>query len=422
MMEERREHGEQRFETLQLHAGQSPDPTTKACAVPVYATAGYTFNSSAHGARLFGLAEPGNTYSRYTNPTVEVFEKRMTALEGGIAAVAASSGQAAQFMALAALCRAGDNIISSSCLYGGTYNQFKVFLPRLGITTRWVASEDDPGEFAKFIDENTKAIYVEAIGNPSYSVADFRAIADVAHQAGVPLVVDNTFGAGGYFCRPIDYGADIVIHSATKWIGGHGTTIGGVVVDSGKFDWTTKDAQRRFPEMTQPSEGYNGLRFYDQFGPLAYTMRLRVEILKDFGPCLSPWAAQQLLIGLETLSLRCNRHAENAMKLATWLQHHERCAWVSYPGLPSHKTHNLAKKYMKNGFGGMLCFGLRPATSKSAGESGSEVVDGFKLISNLANVGDAKTLAIHPWTTTHEQLTAEEKAEAGVTEVGLSAV
>lgn len=298
----------QRFETLQLHAGQSPDPVTKACAVPIYSTASFTFNDSAHGARLFALSEPGNTYSRYINPTVEVFEKRIAALEGGIAALASASGQSAQFMTLAALCRAGDNIVSSSCLYGGTYNQFKVFLPRFGITTRWVENTEDPEAFAKLIDKKTKAIYLEAIGNPSFNVADFRAIADVAHRAGVLLIVDNTFGAGGFFCRPIDHGADIVIHSATKWIGGHGTTIGGIVVDSGTFDWGSDDARSRYPEMTQPSDGYNGpsdgyngLRFFDTFGPLAFIMRLRVEILKDFGPCMSPWAAQQLLLGTETL-------------------------------------------------------------------------------------------------------------------------
>ncbi|KAK4610754.1 Homocysteine synthase [Fulvia fulva] len=405
----------QKFETLQLHAGRTPDPVTRSCAVPIYATASYVFNSSAHGARLFSLDEPGNIYSRIQNPTVDVFEKRMAALEGGIAAVASASGQSAQFMALAALCKAGDNIVSSSCLYGGTYNQFKVFLPRLGITTRWVDGEEDPEAYRRHVDHRTKAIYVEAIGNPSYGVADFRAIADIAHEAGVPLIVDNTFGAGGYFCRPIEHGADIVIHSATKWIGGHGTTIGGIVIDSGNFDWSTNDARRRFPEMTEPSEGYNGLRFYDHCGQFCFTERLRVEILRDFGPCLSPWAAQQLLLGIETLSLRCERHAENAMAVAKWLETHEQVAWVSYPGLRSHRTHALALKYMPRGFGGMLCFGLKP-TTKPASELGSEVVDGFRLISNLANVGDAKTLAIHPWTTTHEQLTHEERIKAGVTE------
>lgn len=407
----------QKFETLQLHAGYTPDPITKSCAVPIYSTASYTFNSSDHGARLFGLAEPGNIYSRITNPTVDVFEQRMATLEGGKAAVAASSGQAAQFMALAALCSAGDNIIASSCLYGGTYNQFKVFLPRLGVTTKWVDGEEDAEKFDQLIDSKTKAIYVEAIGNPSYGVADFRAIADIAHKAGVPFIVDNTFGAGGFFCKPIDHGADIVIHSATKWIGGHGTTIGGIVIDAGRFDWGSPDARRRFPEMTQPSEGYNGLRFFDMFRCLAFSVRLRVEILRDFGPCLSPWAAQQLLLGIETLSLRCERHASNAMRLAKWLERHDQVAWVSYPGLPSHKTHLVAKRYMPRGFGGMLCFGLKPG-SRPARELGSQVVDGFKLISNLANVGDAKTLAIHPWTTTHDQLTEEEKIKAGVTEVG----
>lgn len=389
---------------------------TKSRAVPIYATASYTFNDSAHGARLFGLHEPGNIYSRIMNPTVDVFEKRMAALEGGAAAVAAASGQSAQFMALAALCCAGDNIVSSSCLYGGTYNQFKVFLPRFGITTKFV-NGDDPKDFERLIDERTKAVYVEAIGNPRYSVADFQAIARIAHKAGVPFVVDNTFGAGGFFCRPIDHGADIVVHSATKWIGGHGTTIGGVVIDAGKFDWGSPGARVRFPEMTQPSAGYHGLKFFDHFGHLTFSVRLRVEILRDFGPALNPFAAQQLLLGIESLSLRCERHAENALKLASWLDRNDHVAWVSYPGLPSHASHTLAKRYLQRGFGGMLCFGMKAVGSRAASAVGSEVVDGFKLISNLANVGDAKTLAIHPWTTTHEQLTDQEKARSGVTEV-----
>ncbi|KAK3680956.1 Homocysteine/cysteine synthase [Vermiconidia calcicola] len=399
-----------KFETLQLHAGAEPDPHTKSRAVPIYATTSFVFNDSAHGARLFGLKEFGNIYSRIMNPTVDVFEKRIAALEGGVAALAASSGQSAQFMAIAALAGTGDNIVSTSNLYGGTYNQFKVFMPRLGIHTKFV-SGDDPDEFKKLIDEKTKAVYVETIGNPRYNVPDFEKIVKVAHDAGVPVMVDNTFGAGGYFCRPIDHGADIVVHSATKWIGGHGTTIGGVVVDSGKFDWGTPEARKRFPQMTEPSDGYHGLKFYDAFGPITFIIRLRVEILRDLGSALNPFAAQQLLLGVETLSLRCERHASNAMKLAQWLEKNENVSWVSYPGLESHQSHQLAKKYLPRGFGGVLSFGV-----KGGQDAGSQVVDGFKLISNLANVGDSKTLAIHPWTTTHEQLSDEEKLGSGVTE------
>ncbi|KAK2766190.1 Homocysteine synthase [Arachnomyces sp. PD_36] len=397
-----------RFETLQLHAGQEPDPATNSRAVPIYATTSFTFNDSAHGARLFGLKEFGNIYSRIMNPTVDVFEKRIAALEGGVAAVAASSGQSAQFLAISALAHAGDNIISTSNLYGGTYNQFKVLLPRLGITTKFVNGEKVE-DFATAIDDKTKAIYIETIGNPRYNVFDFEAIAKVAHDNGIPLVVDNTFGAGGFFCRPISHGADIVVHSATKWIGGHGTTIGGVVVDSGKFDWGKNAA--RFPQFNEPSEGYHGLKFWETFGSIAFAIRVRVEILRDLGCALNPFAAQQLLIGLETLSLRCERHASNALALAKWLEKNENVSWVSYPGLESHPTHPMAKKYLTHGFGGVLSVGV-----KGGAEAGSRVVDGFKLISNLANVGDSKTLAIHPWSTTHEQLTEQEREDSGVTE------
>ncbi|KAF6237950.1 hypothetical protein HO173_004151 [Letharia columbiana] len=399
---------QQKFETLQLHAGQEPDPTTNARAVPIYATTSYVFNDSAHGARLFGLKEFGNIYSRIMNPTVDVFEKRIAALEGGVAAVAASSGQAAQFMTIAALAHAGDNIISTSNLYGGTYNQFKVALPRLGIRTKFVKG-DEPAEFERLIDDKTRCVYLESIGNPRYNVPDFEKIVQIAHKNGVPVVVDNTFGAGGYFCRPIDHGADIVVHSATKWIGGHGTTIGGIVVDSGKFDWG-KNA-KRFPQFNDPSEGYHGLKFWDTFGPITFAIRVRVEILRDLGTALNPFAAQQLLLGIETLSLRCERHAYNALKLAQWLQENDRVSWVSYPGLESHQSHKLAKKYLPRGFGGVLSFGV-----KGGQEAGSQVVDGFKLISNLANIGDSKTLAIHPWSTTHEQLSDQEKTDSGVTE------
>ncbi|KAG5931805.1 hypothetical protein E4U60_005787 [Claviceps pazoutovae] len=396
------------FETLQLHAGQKPDPTTKSRAVPIYATTSYTFDDSAHGARLFGLKEFGNIYSRMMNPTVDVFEKRMAALEGGVAALAASSGQGAQFMAIATLARAGDNIVSTSNLYGGTYNQLKVFLPRLGIHTKFVDG-DKPQELAAAIDDNTKAVYIESIGNPRYNVPDLEAIAKAAHEKGVPLIVDNTFGAGGYFIRPIDHGADIVVHSATKWIGGHGTTIGGVIIDSGKFDWA-KNA-KRFPQFFEPSAGYHGLKFHETFGNLTYIICARVEVLRDLGATLNPFAAQQLLLGIETLSLRAERHAQNALALAKYLESSPYVSWVSYPGLESHPYHEAARKYLTRGSGGVLSFGV-----KGGGAAGSQIVDGFKLISNLANVGDAKTLAIHPWTTTHEQLSDEEKTSSGVTE------
>ncbi|ROT40212.1 hypothetical protein SODALDRAFT_290238 [Sodiomyces alkalinus F11] len=396
------------FETLQLHAGQSPDPATNSRAVPIYATTSYTFNDSAHGARLFGLKEFGNIYSRISNPTVDVFEKRVAALEGGVAALAASSGQAAQFIAINALAHAGDNIVSTSLLYGGTYNQFKVFLPRLGIETKFVEG-DRVEDIEAAIDDKTKAVYVESIGNPKYNIPDLEAIAKVAHAKGVPLIVDNTFGAGGYFLRPIEHGADIVVHSATKWIGGHGTTIGGVIVDSGKFNWG--ENAKRFPQMVEPAEGYHGLKFWETFGPITYIIRARVEILRDLGATLNPFAAQQLLLGLETLSLRAERHAQNALALAKYLENSPYVSWVSYPGLESHPYHETAKKYLKRGFGGVLSFGV-----KGGGAAGSQVVDGFKLISNLANVGDSKTLAIHPWTTTHEQLNDEEKKASGVTE------
>jgi len=396
------------FETLQLHAGHEPDSVTNSRAVPIYATSSYTFNDSAHGARLFGLKEFGNIYSRIMNPTVDVLEKRIAALEGGVAALGVASGQSAQFIAIAALAHAGDNIIATSNLYGGTYNQLKVFFPRLGVQTKFV-NGDKPDDFKAAIDEKTKAIYLESIGNPRYNVPDFEKIVAIAHEAGIPVIVDNTFGAGGYFCRPIDFGADIVVHSATKWIGGHGTTIGGIVVDSGKFDWGKHG--KRFPQMVEPSDGYHGLKFWETFGAITFIMRARVEILRDLGAALNPFAAQQLILGVETLSLRCERHAFNALKLAKWLESNKNVSWVSYPGLESHQSHELAKKYLPRGFGGVLSFGVT-----GGGAAGSQVVDNFKLISNVANVGDSKTLAIHPWTTTHEQLSDEEKINSGVTE------
>ncbi|UZJ57491.1 hypothetical protein CBS101457_006811 [Exobasidium rhododendri] len=394
------------FDTLQLHAGQVPDPSSNARAVPIIASTSFVFNNSEHGANLFGLREFGNIYSRLMNPTNDVFEKRIAALEGGVAAVAAASGQSAQAMALLSLASVGDNIVSTSYLYGGTYNQLKVLFPRLGVTTKFVQG-DKAEDFAKAIDAKTKAIYIESIGNPRYNVPDLEAIAKVAHDAKIPLVVDNTFGAGGYLVRPIDHGADIVVHSATKWIGGHGTTIGGVIVDSGKFDW---QASGKFPQFTEPSEGYHGLKFWDTFGSISYAIYVRVVMLRDLGPALNPFGAFLLLQGLETLSLRVQRHVDNALTIARYLESHPRVSWVSYPGLESHPSHDLAKKYLKRGFGGVLSFGI-----KGEAKAGSAFVDSLKLASNLANVGDAKTLVIHPASTTHQQLSDQEQEASGVT-------
>ncbi|GMU65608.1 MAG: O-acetylhomoserine aminocarboxypropyltransferase [Acidobacteriota bacterium] len=401
---------EYRYETLQIHAGQQPAPGTNARAVPIYQTTSFTFRDSEHGARLFALAEFGNIYTRIMNPTTDVLEQRVAALEGGVAAVATASGQAAQFLALATLAGAGDNVVATSYLYGGTYNQFKVALPRLGIDVRFVDG-DDPEGFRRAIDERTRAVYVETIGNPRFNVPDFDAIAEVAHAAGVPLVVDNTFGAAGYLFRPIDHGADVVVASATKWIGGHGTSIGGVVVDAGTFDW----GNGRFPVFTEPAPGYHGLSFWEAFGPaspfgnIAFAIRARVEGLRDLGPSLSPFNAFLFLQGLETLSLRVQRHVDNALELARRLERHPAVAWVSYPGLASHPSHERARRYLRNGFGGVLAFGIRGGL-----EAGRAFIDSVELASHLANVGDVRTLVIHPASTTHQQLSAEEQRAAGV--------
>ncbi|MCC3154426.1 O-acetylhomoserine aminocarboxypropyltransferase/cysteine synthase [Hymenobacter sp. BT770] len=403
------------FETLQLHAGQQPDPTTGARAVPLFQTTSYVFKSAEHGANLFALKEFGNIYTRLMNPTTDVFEQRVAALEGGVAALATASGQAAQFIALNNILQAGDNFVSSAFIYGGTYNQFKVAFKRLGIEVRF-ADGDNPASFEALIDDKTKAIYLETIGNPSYSIPDFEAIAAIANKHDLPLIVDNTFGAGGYLFRPLEHGAHIVVESATKWIGGHGTSIGGVIVDGGTYDF----GNGKFPQFTEPSEGYHGLVFNDVFGKggpfgnIAFIIRARVEGLRDFGPAISPFNSWQLLIGLETLSLRVDRTVENALKIANWLEQHPQVESVNYAGLASSPYHRLAQKYLKRGFGGVLSFQL-----KGSKESATQFIDNLKVISHLANVGDAKTLIIQPSATTHQQLSDAEQLAAGVTPTSL---
>jgi O-acetylhomoserine/O-acetylserine sulfhydrylase len=398
------------FETLQLHAGQDVDQTTLSRAVPIYQTTSYVFKDSEHAANLFGLREFGNIYTRIMNPTTDVFEKRIAALEGGVAGLATSSGQAAQFIAISNILGAGDNFISTSYLYGGTYNQFKVQFKRLGVNVKFVDG-DKASDFEKLIDSKTKAIYLETIGNPKFNIPDFDAIAAVAKKHDIPLIVDNTFGAAGYLFRPIEHGASIVVESATKWIGGHGTSIGGVIVDAGNFNW----ANGKFPQFTEPSEGYHGLKFWDVFGAnspfgnIAFIIRARVEGLRDYGSSLSPFNAFLLIQGLETLSLRVQRQVENAMEIAKWLQKHLQVSEVNYPGLENSPFHALGKKYLRNGFGGVLSFKI-----KAGKEAADRVVNNVKLISHLANVGDSKTLIIHPASTTHEQLSAAEQLASGV--------
>lgn len=401
-----------RFETLQLHAGQELDSATNSRAVPIYQTTSYGFKNSEHAANLFGLKEFGNIYTRIMNPTTDVFEKRMAALEGGVAALATGSGQAAQFLALNNIVQAGDNFISTSFLYGGTYNQFKVAFKRLGVEVRF-ANGDDVESFVPLIDKNTKAIYLETIGNPRLNIPDFEKFADLAKEYDLPLIVDNTFGAGGYLFKPLEHGANIVVESATKWIGGHGTSIGGVIIDGGNYNW----GNGKFPQFTEPSEGYNGLKFWDIFGEgnplglpnIAFIIRARVEGLRDFGSSQSPFNSFLLLQGLETLSLRMERHNQNALALAQWLEAHELVDFVLYPGLESSSYHQLAKKYLPNGFGGIINFGIKGGKANA-----SKFIDSLKLVSHLANVGDAKTLAIHPASTTHDQLSEAEQIAAGV--------
>lgn len=400
-----------RFETLQLHAGQEEvEATTRSRAVPIYQTTSYTFKDSEHGANLFALKEFGNIYTRIMNPTTDVFEKRVAALEGGVMGLATSSGQAAQFLAITNIMGAGDNFVSSPNLYGGTYNQFKVTFKRLGIDARFTAGES-PEDYEKLIDDKTKAIYLETIGNPSFNVPDFEAITAVAKKHDLPVIVDNTFGACGYLFRPLEHGAHIVVESATKWIGGHGTSIGGVIVDGGNYNW----GNGKYPQFTEPSEGYHGMVFWDifgtkgPFGNVAFIIRARVEGLRDYGPALSPFNAFLLLQGLETLSLRVQRIVDNAMELAQWLESHPLVESVSYPGLPSCSTHANAKKYLKHGYGGVLSFILKGDKANA-----TKLVDNLKLVSHLANVGDAKSLIIQPSATTHQQLSDAEQLAAGV--------
>lgn len=410
-----------KFETLQLHAGQEVDPATQSRAVPIYQTTSYNFKNAEHGANLFALKEFGNIYTRIMNPTTDVFEKRIAALEGGVAALAVASGQASQFIALNNICQAGDNIISTNFLYGGTYNQFKISFKRIGIDVRF-AQGDEVSSYEALIDDKTKAIYLETIGNPGFNIPDFEAFASLAKKYDIPLVVDNTFGAGGYLFRPLEYGASVVVASATKWIGGHGTSIGGVIVDGGNYNW----GNGKYPQFTEPAEGYHGMIFSDVFGinnPLglpniAFAIRARVEGLRDFGPALSPFNAFLMLQGLETLSLRIERTVQNALELAKWLEQHDQVESVNYPGLPSSKYHELAKKYLKRGFGGVFTFKLKGDLEKA-----KKFVNSLKLVSHLANVGDAKTLIIHPASTTHSQLDEHEQANSGVhpTELRISA-
>ena len=395
-----------RPETRALHSGQKPDPTTNARAVPIYATTSYVFDDAAHAARLFGLQEFGNIYTRIMNPTTDVFEQRVAALEGGVAALGVASGQAAETLSILNLARAGDNIVSSSSLYGGTYNLFTHTLPKIGITTTYVDGSD-PSAFGRAINEKTKAVFLELIGNPRLDVHDLASIADIAHARGVPVIVDNTFAP--LIAQPIKHGADIVIHSATKWIGGHGTAIGGVVVDAGTFDWA---ASERFKaDFVDPDPSYHGISYTGAFGNLAFILKLRVQGLRDLGAALSPFNSFLFLQGLETLPLRITRHSENALAVAKWLEARPDVTWVSYPGLESHPSHNLAKRYLTGGYGGIVTFGV-----KGGVEAGRRLIDNVQIFSLLANVGDAKSLIIHPASTTHSQLDPEEQASTGVTE------
>ncbi len=394
------------FETRALHAGQEPDPATGSRAVPIYQTTSYNFDDTEHAASLFALEEFGNIYTRIMNPTNAVAEARIAALEGGVGALATSSGMSAQLLAILTIAGAGDEVISGSSIYGGTHSAFTHTFSRIGIKVHFVNC-DDPENFREHVNDKTKAFYIETIGNPKLTVPDIASIAKIAHEYGIPLIIDNTF-ATPYLCNPIQHGADIVTHSTTKWIGGHGLSIGGVIVDGGKFDW---EASGRFPWMTEAEPAYHGLKFVETFGAMAYIIRARVINLRDLGPAQSPFNSFLNLVGLETLPVRMDRHCANALAVAKHLESHPRAAWVSYPGLPSHPSHKNAKRYLPNGQGGMVGFGI-----KGGREAGARFIDNLKLFSHLANVGDAKSLAIHPASTTHQQLTKEEQEAAGVTE------
>jgi len=397
----------QGFETIALHGGQEPDPTTNARAVPIYQTTSYTFDSADHAADLFGLREFGNIYTRIMNPTNDVFEKRVAALEGGVGALAFSSGSAAVTFSILNIAGAGDHIVSANSLYGGTYNLFVHTLPRFGLEIDLI-DPADPESFRRAIKPNTKLLYAETVGNPKLDTLDIEAVAAIAHEAGIPLIVDNTM-ATPYLIRPFDHGADVVVHSATKFIGGHGTSIGGVVVDSGRFDWAQND---KFPGLVEPDASYHGLRFYDALGPIAYIVKLRVSLLRDVGAALSPFNAFLFLQGLETLPLRMERHSQNALGVAQFLEEHPKVSWVLYPGLKGHLTHGTACKYHYRGlFGAIVGFGIAGGR-----EAGRRFVESTQLLSHLANIGDAKSLAIHPATTTHSQLSAEEQLECGVSD------
>ncbi|HUL55690.1 MAG TPA: O-acetylhomoserine aminocarboxypropyltransferase/cysteine synthase family protein [Usitatibacter sp.] len=391
------------FETLCLHAGQIPDTQTGSRAVPLYQTTSYVFDSADHAASLFNLQTFGNVYTRLSNPTTAVFEERVAAIEGGRAAVATASGQAAEMVAFLNILQSGDHVVSSSKLYGGTLTMLGVNLPKLGIEATFV-DPDDPENFRRAIKPNTKAVFTETLGNPAINVVDIVSIADVAHEVGVPLIVDNT-AASPYLCQPIRHGADIVVHSATKFLGGHGTTMGGVVVESGRFPWDNG----KFPSMTEPSAGYHGVRFYETFGDFGFTMKARMEILRVYGPTLSPFNAWLLLQGIETLPVRMDRHCANAMAVARFLRAHPKVRWVSYPGLPDSPYHDLAKRYMPRGAGSLLAFGV------GSFEAGVKFIESLTFISHLANIGDAKSLVIHPASTTHRQLDEEQQRKAGVT-------
>ena len=394
-----------KFNTVAVHGGQEPDPTTGSRAVPIYQTTSYNFRDADHAANLFGLKESGNIYTRLMNPTTDVFEKRIAALEGGVGALAFASGHAAISAAILNIAQAGDEIVSSSTLYGGTYNMFAYTLPRLGIKVTFV-DPSDPENFAKAITPKTKALYAETIGNPKIDVLDIESVAAIAHNNGIPLLIDSTF-ATPYLCRPIDFGADVVIHSATKFIGGHGTSMGGVVIDSGKFNWDNG----KFPLLSEPDPSYHDLNYTAALGPMAYIIRLRVQVLRDLGACISPFNSFALLQGLETLHLRMERHSQNAQKVAEFLQKNDFVSWVSYPGLPSHPDYTLAQKYLSKGAGAMMTFGI-----KGGLEAGRKFINSLKLFSLLANVGDAKSLVIHPASTTHSQLSGEQLTAAGVSD------